>query len=59
MIKTCTLTMQLPALQMHGAVLGPLHTVRTGLLLVSSHKQLAVETHIIAISPFSQGSHFN
>ena len=32
---------------MHGAVLGPLHTVRTALLLVSLHKQLAVELHII------------
>ena len=42
-IKTYTLTMQLPTPHLHGAVLGPLHTVCTGLLLVSLHKQLAVE----------------
>ena len=45
--RICTLTVQLSALHMHGAVLGPLHTVRTALLLVSLHKQLAVESHII------------
>ena len=39
--------MQLSALHTHGAVLGPLHTVRTALLLLSLHKQLAVELHTI------------
>ena len=39
--------MQLSALHIHGAVLGPLHTVLTALLLVSLHKQLAVELHSI------------
>ena len=38
--------MQLSVLHMHGAVLGPLHTVRTALLLVSLHRQLAVELYI-------------
>ena len=39
--------MQLSALHMHGAVLGPLHIVRTALLLVSLHKQLAIELHTL------------
>ena len=39
--------MQLSALHAHGAMLGPLHTVLTALLLVSLHKQLAVELHTI------------
>ena len=45
----CTLTVQPSALHMHGAVLGPLHTVRIASLLVSLHKQLAVESHIIIL----------
>ena len=43
----CGLTMQASALHMHGAVLGPLHTVCTALLLVSLHKQLAVESQLV------------
>ena len=42
-----TLTMQLPSLHMHGAVLGPWHIVRTALLVISLHRQLAIELHII------------
>ena len=41
------LTLQLVALHIHGAVLGPLHTVRTTLLAVSLHKQLAAESYFI------------
>ena len=37
------LTIQLPALHMHGAVLGPLHILLTALLVVSLQKQLAIE----------------
>ena len=42
-----TLTMQLPSLHMHGAVLGPWHIVRTAFLVISLHRQLAMELHII------------
>ena len=40
-----TLTLQLSALQVHGAVLGPQHTVRAA--SVSLHKQLAIELYVI------------
>ena len=39
--------MQPSALHIQGAVLGPLHTVLTALLLLSLHKQLAVELYTI------------
>ena len=39
------LTLQSSARHMHGEVLGPLHIIFISLLVVSSHKQLAVESH--------------
>ena len=39
------LTLQSSALHMHGEVLGPLHIILISLLVASSHKQLAVESH--------------
>ena len=37
-----SLTLQLSSLHIHGAVLGPLHTARTALLVTSLHGQLAI-----------------
>ena len=42
-----TLTVQFPALQMHGAVLGPMHTLRTRSPLLSLHEQLTIESQIM------------
>ena len=46
-----TLTLQ-SLLHIHGAVLGPLHIVCIVLLVVSLHKQLAIESYIIIPQSF-------